>query len=64
MHLAYSALNVSSNSRPQTIKRDRPADNEKLLRYRAYLAACHKYSREIAEIQQYMPGWLPCSPTV
>jgi hypothetical protein len=57
MHIAYSALQQPTaadqyNDIPQP-------DQEPLLRYRAYQAACTKYSKEIAAIQKYIPGWMP-----
>ncbi|WP_345948260.1 MULTISPECIES: hypothetical protein [unclassified Mucilaginibacter] len=29
------------------------------LRYKGYKAACEKYQKEIASIQQYLPDWKP-----
>lgn len=57
MHIAYSALQQPTadnqyNNTPQT-------DHEPLLRFLAYQAACTKYSKEIAAIQKYIPGWIP-----
>jgi hypothetical protein len=57
MYIAYSALQKpsvdnQSNNTAQT-------DHEPSLRYYAYLAACAKYSKEIADIQKYLPGWMP-----
>ncbi|HVV55506.1 MAG TPA: hypothetical protein VHC47_09290 [Mucilaginibacter sp.] len=40
-----------------------PNPTEHLLRCRAYAEACRKHSRYIAEIQQYLPGWMPVPPT-
>jgi hypothetical protein len=60
MHLAYSAINTTDNYQYQSsvMNNDQP-DNELMLRYQAYQTACNKYSREIAAIQQYLPGWAP-----
>jgi len=57
MYIAYSALQQSSvenqhNNSPQP-------DHEPVLRYLAYQAVCAKYSKEIAEIQKYLAGWMP-----
>ncbi len=57
MHLAYSAINPTNNLSPQD-QYEQP-DNELSLRYQAYQITCEKYRREIAAIQQYIPGWLP-----
>ena len=60
MHIAYSALNQTSNQNQTNY----PANqNERLLRYQAYQHTCHKYSSHIAEIQKYLPGWVPNPPT-
>jgi len=58
MHLAYSAIDIN-NQHPQQDN----SHNERMLRYLAYLVTCQKYSREIAEIQKYLPGWAPSPPT-
>jgi hypothetical protein len=61
MHLAYSALQqttVSENQQYAGIKLENH-QHEPLLRYRAYEAACQKYSEEITAIQKYIPGWMP-----
>jgi len=57
MYIAYSALQTASqrNAPIQT----EPQNNELLLRYQAYQSTCQKYHREIAAIQQYLPGWTP-----
>ncbi|MGZ3871547.1 MAG: hypothetical protein ACXVJD_01445 [Mucilaginibacter sp.] len=57
MHLAYSAISPISAMQPQ-ITTTEPA-GERQLRYQAYQTACNKYSREIAAIQKYIPGWVP-----
>lgn len=38
-------------------------DHEYLIRKIAYNAVCEMYSKEIIEIQRYIPGWMPPSPT-
>ncbi len=60
MHLAYSA--ISTIKSPERF-RGTEIKNDQLLRYRAYKITCNKFSKEIAAIQKYIPGWLPCSPT-
>ena len=57
MHIAYSALQQSTtdnqyNEMPQP-------DHEPLLRFQAYQEVCNKYNKEIAEIQKYIPDWVP-----
>jgi hypothetical protein len=55
MHLVYSAISVTDNT-----KTTKPGPmGDVLLRYRAYLEVCNKYSHEIAEIQKRIPGWAP-----
>jgi hypothetical protein len=55
MYLAYSALRLPAE--PNGNHPDQ--ETEILLRYRAYLNVCSKYSHYIAEIQKYFPGWVP-----
>ena len=57
MYIAYSSLQQPSvdNQQNNPIQ----TDHEPTLRYRAYQAACAKYSKEIADIQKYLPGWMP-----
>jgi len=53
MHIAYSALSTLQQ---------KPANKHQLQlqeRLQAYHATCDKYSREIAAIQKYLPGWVP-----
>jgi hypothetical protein len=56
MHIAYSAISTSNDNKQS--KMGGPVD-EQLLRYQAYKTACNKYSKEIAAIQKYLPGWAP-----
>ncbi|WP_428330120.1 hypothetical protein [Mucilaginibacter sp.] len=56
MHIAYSALNTTNKPSPNKVQQK---NNERLLRYQAYQTTCNKYSREIAAIQKYLPGWMP-----
>jgi len=56
MHLAYSALKTAGQQK-ETNKT--PGTNTLLIRYRAYQETCTKYTREIAAIQKYLPGWAP-----
>jgi hypothetical protein len=53
MYLTYSA--IKTNNYPQQDN----SQNERQLRYLAYLATCQKYQWQIAEIQKYLPGWVP-----
>jgi hypothetical protein len=54
MHLAYSALRIKPKiSKPELLNK------ELAQRYQGYQTACNKYRAEIAEIQKYMPGWVP-----
>ncbi|MBD1394586.1 hypothetical protein [Mucilaginibacter glaciei] len=51
MHIAYSALRPTNKTELKS--------NELQQRLDAYQAICEKYSREIAAIQKYLPGWTP-----
>ena len=57
MYIAYSALQTLA----QQPKTENPENlsSDLLLRYQAYQTACSKYHREIADIQKYLPGWMP-----
>jgi hypothetical protein len=56
MHIAYSAVQtITQQNQPGKIT----IDEQTSLRYKAYQATCNKYSKEIAAIQKYIPGWLP-----
>jgi hypothetical protein len=57
MHLAYSA--ISNMPLPQPQQQPTGPQTELMLRYQAYQSTCDKYSREIAAIQKYLPGWVP-----
>ncbi|MDN3547231.1 hypothetical protein [Mucilaginibacter aquaedulcis] len=57
MYIAYSALQSLSADNQQN-KTDQSL-HEPSVRYQAYLAACAKYSKEIADIQKFLPGWMP-----
>lgn len=54
MHIAHSALR-------NTIKTGQPQLSNPEMQHRiaAYQAACNKYRQEIADIQKYLPGWMP-----
>jgi hypothetical protein len=54
MHIAYSALNQNNNQ-----NQGNQSQTELQQRYEAYQVICNKYSREIAAIQKYLPGWTP-----
>ena len=55
MHLIYSALRPLQQNAMQTTENP----TELALRYRAYLSACDKHRNTIADIQKYLPGWMP-----
>jgi hypothetical protein len=60
MHLAYSAISTINNNQNTPVNEDQnQLCNDLILRYQAYQTTCEKYSREIAAIQKYMPGWMP-----
>jgi hypothetical protein len=54
MHLAYSSISTTIQQQHQENNQ-----NERQLRYLAYLVTCQKFRREIAAIQKYLPGWAP-----
>lgn len=59
MYVAYSALRE-----PDHIKQNKTSYKQYSFaitdpQVQGYLAACAKYSSEIAAIQKYMPGWMP-----
>jgi hypothetical protein len=59
MYIAYSALR-ETDARPQKQTNEEILQHDTYaLQLQGYLAACAKYSREIAAIQQYLPGWMP-----
>jgi hypothetical protein len=60
MHIAYSAVSTIATNRsiPAATQGEQPGV-EITLRYQAYQSTCHKYRREIAAIQKYLPGWQP-----
>lgn len=61
MYVAYSALQQFPQSGNNYEHQNEPdsSQHEPLLRYQGYQAACQKLSKEITEIQKYMPGWMP-----
>jgi hypothetical protein len=59
MYLAYSAIDIKCQSQPQAGGQHDQTNNEIVLRYQAYQNVCDKYSNEIADIQKYLPGWMP-----
>jgi len=60
MHIAYSSLiNIIADINMPADCKDEQNDSEIRLRYLAYQTTCDKYSREIASIQKYIPGWVP-----
>jgi hypothetical protein len=62
MHIAYSAIRDVNSQIP--IKRPIAANPHHSLRLKAYKATCQKYNKEIAAIQQYLPGWAPACPVL
>jgi hypothetical protein len=58
MYIAYSALQIISQQ-TETNTTENNLQHELLLRYQAYQTTCSKYTREIAAIQKYLPGWQP-----
>jgi hypothetical protein len=61
MHIAYSAL---QNKTPHKAANPAPAIRQHSIRLEAYQATCSKYSKEIADIQKYIPGWAPAYPVL
>lgn len=59
MYLAYSAINTNPLPQPEAGDQHEQTSNEITLRYQAYQNVCDKYSNEIADIQKYLPGWMP-----
>ena len=57
MYIAYSAIQ-KQNDHDQQNSTVSP-NHEQFIRYQAYIETCAKYSKEIAAIQQYIPGWTP-----
>ena len=58
MYLAYSAINNNDNTIFGDSGKD-GAETELSIRYRAYQNTCEKFRKEIAAIQNYLPGWTP-----
>lgn len=58
MYLAHSAINLVKKNET-SVTRQHQADHELAIRYQAYQTTCDKFSREIAAIQKYIPGWAP-----
>jgi hypothetical protein len=59
MYIAYSALQIISQQTETNTTENNLHQHELLLRYQAYQTICSKYTREIAAIQKYLPGWQP-----
>jgi len=60
MLLVHSAIRlIAANHQTPKGEQESSAYNEIALRYHAYQTVCSKYSREIAAIQKYLPGWEP-----
>jgi hypothetical protein len=58
MYIAYSALR-DPNPQNEQNNQNQTAANQPQNRNQAYQNICTKYSREIADIQKYLPGWQP-----
>ncbi|MBB6108947.1 hypothetical protein [Mucilaginibacter lappiensis] len=58
MYIAYSAIQGQDDLNQQHSNLHHP-NHEQLIRYYAYVETCTKYSKEIAAIQKYLPGWTP-----
>ena len=57
MYIAYSAIQKHDDHNQQNA--NPLSSHEQFIRYRAYMETCSKYSKEIAAIQKYLPGWTP-----
>jgi len=57
MYIAYSALQTVTQQ--TEAPKAETLNHELQLRYQAFKTTCSKYHREIAAIQQYLPGWSP-----
>jgi hypothetical protein len=63
MHLVHSAFNITiTETFSQNALRHQQAADDSTARNMAYQSVCNKYSREIAAIQKYIPGWMPSPP--
>jgi hypothetical protein len=60
MHIAYSAIQNTTPQQPE----EQAINQQQSIRLRAYQATCSKFSKEIAAIQKYMPGWIPSYPVL
>jgi len=64
MHLVHSAIRIiTTNHHSLENNQQQQLSDEIILRYYAQQTTCDKYSREIAAIQKYLPGWTPALPT-
>ena len=64
MYIAHSNIDTKAAEAPNEVKatkRTRPSRSEfaKQMSYKLYKKACKKYAKEIAEIQETIPGWMP-----
>jgi hypothetical protein len=60
MHIAHSAIRIiAANLHSSVDDQDDQNKSEIMIRYLAYQTVCNKYSKEIASIQKYIPGWAP-----
>ena len=58
MYLVHSALTTTAKTQTNAAQQHQ-TDHELTIRYQAYQTTCDKFSREIAAIQKYIPGWIP-----
>ncbi|GAA4338738.1 hypothetical protein GCM10023149_48930 [Mucilaginibacter gynuensis] len=62
MHIVHSNINPQ---KPEPVKVEKPKPltrQQQFAREMAYAGfkrACKKYAKEIAEVQEYFPGWMP-----
>lgn len=61
MYLAYSALPTEEPGDNET--KNNMMTREFQERFDAYREVCHKFRHEIAEIQRFLPGWMPSLPS-
>jgi hypothetical protein len=61
MHIAYSAFKNNDRRKAQN---KLITSDQSSIRFKAYQSACNKYSKEIAAIQKYIPGWAPAFPVL
>jgi hypothetical protein len=64
MQLVHSFLNTDfTNPQSGLYEQQKQNTDETSVRFLAYIATRIKYRQQIADIQKYIPGWLPDPPT-